>query len=73
MGIVPMEALVNCAEYYLQIEDFSIDQVLERQIWPEWEAASEAVLWITGINPTSFRGQGIFAVPSGFSSTKGSP
>ncbi len=24
--------VVNCAEYYLQIEDFSIDQILEHQI-----------------------------------------
>lgn len=32
VGIVPMKALVDCAEYYLQIEDFSIDQVLESQI-----------------------------------------
>lgn len=29
VGIVPMKALIDCAEYYLQIEDFSMDQVLE--------------------------------------------
>ena len=28
-GIVPMQALLDCAEYYLQLEDFSIAQVLE--------------------------------------------
>lgn len=32
VGIVPMQALVDCAEYYLQIEDFSMDQVLESQL-----------------------------------------
>lgn len=29
VGIVPMQALLDCAEYYLQIEDFSVSQVLE--------------------------------------------
>ena len=29
VGIVPMKALLDCAEYYLQIEDFSVEQVLE--------------------------------------------
>jgi glutamate formiminotransferase len=33
IGLLPMEALINCAEYYLQIENFSIDQVLEKRIW----------------------------------------
>ena len=28
-GIVPMQALLDCAEYYLQLEDFSVAQVLE--------------------------------------------
>ncbi len=32
VGIVPMQALVDCAEYYLQVEDFSIAQVLEYHI-----------------------------------------
>jgi len=32
IGLVPMKALVDCAEYYLQIENFSIDQVLESQL-----------------------------------------
>ncbi|MCL2255264.1 MAG: glutamate formimidoyltransferase [Firmicutes bacterium] len=32
IGLVPMQALVDCAEYYLQIENFSIDQVLEYKI-----------------------------------------
>lgn len=32
IGLVPMAALVDCAEYYLGIEDFSIDQVLEAQL-----------------------------------------
>lgn len=33
IGLVPMAALINCAEYYLQIENLSIDQILEKRIW----------------------------------------
>ena len=33
IGLVPMEALVDCASYYLGIEDFSMEQVLEARIW----------------------------------------
>jgi len=33
VGLVPMDALINTAEYYLQIEDFSKEQILERRIW----------------------------------------
>ncbi len=32
IGLVPMAALINSAEYYLQIENFSMDQILERRI-----------------------------------------
>ena len=33
VGVCPMKALVDCAEYYLQIEDFDFDaQVLENYI-----------------------------------------
>jgi len=32
VGLVPMDALINTAEYYLQIENFSKDQILERRI-----------------------------------------
>ena len=33
VGLCPMKALVDCAEYYLQIEDFDFDaQVLENYI-----------------------------------------
>jgi glutamate formiminotransferase len=32
IGLVPMAALVNSAEYYLQIENFSMDQILERRV-----------------------------------------
>lgn len=32
IGLVPMAALVDCAEYYLGIEDFSPDQVLESRL-----------------------------------------
>jgi glutamate formiminotransferase len=33
VGLVPMAALIQCAEYYLQIEKFSMEQVLEKRIW----------------------------------------
>jgi glutamate formiminotransferase len=33
VGLLPMDALIQCAEYYLQIENFSMDQVLEKRIW----------------------------------------
>lgn len=32
IGLVPMQALVDCAEYYLQIENFSADQILESRL-----------------------------------------
>lgn len=32
IGLVPMAALISSAEYYLQIENFSMDQVLEKRI-----------------------------------------
>lgn len=32
IGLVPMDALIDCAEYYLQIENFSQDQILEKRI-----------------------------------------
>lgn len=32
IGLIPMAALINSAEYYLQIENFSINQVLEKRI-----------------------------------------
>ena len=32
IGLVPMMALVQCAEYYLGIENFSEDQILETRL-----------------------------------------
>ncbi|QSX07031.1 glutamate formimidoyltransferase [Sedimentibacter sp. zth1] len=32
IGLVPMQALINSAEYYLRIENFSMDQVLETRL-----------------------------------------
>lgn len=32
IGLVPLQALVDCAEYYLRIENFSLDQVLETRL-----------------------------------------
>ncbi len=33
IGLVPMEALIKSAEYYLQIENFSMNQILEKRVW----------------------------------------
>ncbi len=33
IGLVPMEALIDSAVYYLKVEDFSMDQVLEYRIY----------------------------------------
>lgn len=35
IGTVPMKSLLDVAEYYLQIEDFSIDQILEKRLLDE--------------------------------------
>lgn len=32
IGLVPMKALIDCAEYYLQIENFDMNQVLETRV-----------------------------------------
>ena len=32
IGLVPMAALISSAEYYLQLEDFSMEQVLEKRV-----------------------------------------
>jgi len=32
VGLVPMKSLIDCAEYYLQVENFSMDQILENRI-----------------------------------------
>ena len=32
IGLLPMAALIQAAEYYLQIENFSMDQILEKRI-----------------------------------------
>lgn len=32
IGLIPQKALIDCAEYYLQIEDFSYDQIIENRI-----------------------------------------
>jgi glutamate formiminotransferase / 5-formyltetrahydrofolate cyclo-ligase len=32
IGLLPMEALIDTAVYYLGIEDFSMDQILETRI-----------------------------------------
>lgn len=32
IGLVPLKALIDCAEYYLQLEDFSLDQIIETRL-----------------------------------------
>ena len=32
IGLTPMAALVDCAEYYLRIENFRQDQILETRL-----------------------------------------
>lgn len=32
VGLTPMAALIDCAEYYLQIENFNLEQILETRI-----------------------------------------
>lgn len=33
IGLIPMQALIDCAEYYLQLENFSSSQILEKRIY----------------------------------------
>jgi glutamate formiminotransferase len=32
IGLIPMQALVDTADYYLRLEDFKFDQVLETRL-----------------------------------------
>jgi glutamate formiminotransferase len=33
VGLIPMDALVDCADFYLRIENFNRSQVLENRLW----------------------------------------
>ncbi|MEM3342621.1 MAG: glutamate formiminotransferase, partial [Thermoplasmata archaeon] len=33
IGLIPMEALIQCADFYLRLENFKMDQILERRIY----------------------------------------
>ena len=35
IGTVPMKSLIDAAEYYLQVENFSMDQILEKRLLDE--------------------------------------
>lgn len=37
IGTVPMKALLMAAEYYLQIENFNLDEILENGCW-NWKS-----------------------------------
>jgi len=35
VGLLPMQALIDCAEYYLQVENFDSAQVMENRLLEE--------------------------------------
>jgi glutamate formiminotransferase len=35
IGTVPMKSLIDAAEYYLQVENFNMDQILEKRLLDE--------------------------------------
>lgn len=35
IGVVPLDALVDCADFYLQLENFDEGQILEKKLWGE--------------------------------------
>lgn len=37
VGVTPLQALIDTADWYLGLEDFSSDQILEKRIWGEEE------------------------------------
>lgn len=41
IGTVPMKALLMAAEYYLQIENFNLDEILENGCW-NWKNKSRS-------------------------------
>ncbi|MEN6520350.1 MAG: glutamate formimidoyltransferase [Armatimonadota bacterium] len=46
IGLVPLEAIVNTAEYYLQLDHFSHEQVLENKLWGGGAAESVPTMFI---------------------------
>lgn len=42
VGLVPVEALVQAARFYLQLSDFSPDQILENWLWEDGSIGREA-------------------------------
>ena len=35
VGLLPMQALIDCAEYYMQLENFDSAQVMENRLLEE--------------------------------------
>jgi glutamate formiminotransferase len=33
IGLIPLEALVQCADFYLKLQNFKMDQILEARLW----------------------------------------
>lgn len=46
VGLVPLEAMLNTAEYYLQLDNFSHEQVLENKLWGGGGAESVPTMFI---------------------------
>lgn len=46
VGLVPLEAMLNTAEYYLQLDNFSHEQVLENKLWGGGSAESVPTMFI---------------------------
>ena len=44
VGVIPLQALVDTAEWYLRLEDFSSDQILEKKVWGEEALPQEELL-----------------------------
>jgi len=41
VGLVPVEALLEAAQFYLQLRGFSADQVLENRLFSESQSSTE--------------------------------
>lgn len=44
VGVLPLQAVVDAFEWYLALENFSSDQILEKKIWGEETSSQEEIL-----------------------------
>lgn len=42
VGLIPQEALIDCAQWYLQLDQFEPDQILERRLYSAMQQAAPA-------------------------------